>query len=113
MLVTGVVVLVSAVTWAHHLERRTTYPPIIRPSIFTRNNGRVAVVIIIEVRSRTTWTHRVETSRLTERGALTHRLLSQFLCVCGYGGLVYTSNIFYQRYEDMSPSQLMVRGFCP
>lgn len=39
---------------------------------------------------------------------LTWSFRLQFLCVCGYGGLIYTSNIFYQRYEDFSPSQLMV-----
>lgn len=39
---------------------------------------------------------------------VTWSFLVQYLCVCGHGGLIYTSNIFYQRYEDMSPSQLMV-----
>lgn len=50
MSVTGVALVVAAVTWSHHLEERTSYPPIIRPSILTRNNGRVAVIIFIEVR---------------------------------------------------------------
>lgn len=106
MLAIGFLLMVAALTWSHHLERQTTYPPIIRPSILTRNKGKVAIVIFVEVSL-------VEVYIAIFGVNASELILSnvQFLCVCGYGGLIYTSNIFYQRFEDMTPSQLMVRTF--
>jgi hypothetical protein len=50
MLVTGIVVLSVAIAWERYLERKTQFPPILRPSILSRNHGRVAIVICVTVR---------------------------------------------------------------
>lgn len=79
MLVTSFVVLGLVMTWEIYLERQMQFPPILRPSILTKNHSKLAVAI------------------------------AAYLCVCGYAGLIWAANIFYQRFEKLRPTQLMVR----
>ncbi|KAJ9099868.1 hypothetical protein QFC21_003873 [Naganishia friedmannii] len=80
LLASSVILMSAAVGWARYLEKNTTYPPIMRISVLTRNKGKVAAMLFIVC-----------------------------FCVGGYAGLIYTSNLFYQRFEDMKPSKLMLR----
>lgn len=52
LLVTSLVLLAAAVVWVYRLEKKTTFPPIMRTSIVTRNHYRVAVVYFVSVRLR-------------------------------------------------------------
>jgi hypothetical protein len=49
LLVMSFVLLAFAVVWVHHLEKRTSFPPVMRISIVTRHHYRVAVVYFVVV----------------------------------------------------------------
>lgn len=56
----------------------------------------------------------MSTSHTKIRSVLNQQtLVRQFCCIACYGGLIFTANIQYQRYEDLKPTELMVSFLHP
>ncbi|KAK0467833.1 putative efflux transporter [Desarmillaria tabescens] len=89
LLITGVIFIVLFLFWQHYLERQQdsanspskwTPPPLMRLSLWTRANGRVAVVMVIA-----------------------------FLNWCCFQGWCYWTQLYYQNYEGRTPILTVVR----
>lgn len=59
--------------WSRHLERNTSYPPIIKPSLFVRHRGRISATCACA-----------------------------FLSSLSIYGFVYSTTAFYQNYLGLS-----------
>lgn len=80
LLALSIVLLVIFFFWSRHLELHTTYPPIVKPSMFTRHGGKITATC----------------------------LASFFACFSIYGW-VYVTTIFYQSYKGLSALDNAVR----
>ncbi|KAG7446056.1 putative efflux transporter [Guyanagaster necrorhizus] len=89
LLITGVIFIVLFLFWQHYLERQMDSarpqskwkpPPLMRLSLWTRANGRVAVVMTIA-----------------------------FLNWCCFQGWCYWSQLYYQNYQGLTPILTVVR----
>ncbi|KAJ9118223.1 hypothetical protein QFC22_004130 [Naganishia vaughanmartiniae] len=80
MLVLSFVLLVSALCWQWYLEHKTTFPPVIRPSVLTKSRGKLALVGFV------------------------------VLCSMGcFSGFSYTTTIYYTSYQQLRPLQFALR----
>ncbi|KAG1738412.1 major facilitator superfamily domain-containing protein [Suillus paluster] len=90
MLVVGVFLVGSFLVWEHFLEKIAddtfrprsmwTPPPLMRPSLWTRSNGKIAVVMWVA-----------------------------FLNWCGFNSWTFWAQLYYQRYLSLSPVLTMIR----
>lgn len=80
LLVLSVLLLVVFGFWERHLERNTTFPPIVKFSLFTRHQYKVLVIVV-----------------------------STFFIVISVYGFVYLITIFYQSHLGLSPLDTAIR----
>jgi hypothetical protein len=66
--------------WSHRLEHRTSYPPIIKMSLFTRHRGRIAATCACA-----------------------------FFISVGVYGFIYTTTAYYQTWRGFGPLENGVR----
>jgi hypothetical protein len=96
-LVLSLVLVGCAFLWDSYLERKTGYPPILRPSILTRRKGKLTLLCFVIV---------------SPFAALLDAHLTvnptQFCCLGAHNGLIYNVTIYYQRVLQLTPSQTAV-----
>lgn len=73
LFITSLILFTLFFFWSRHLETRTSYPPIIKPSLFTRHSGRISSTC----------------------------LCAFFSCLSVYG-FVYSTTAFYQNYMGLN-----------
>jgi hypothetical protein len=78
LLVISFALLAAAVIWVHYLERKTTYPPIMRISIVTADHYRVAVVYFVSVSIWNLRDHSYQRLIFSTRSVRVHRLVCRF-----------------------------------
>lgn len=80
LLVTSLVLFTLFALWSYRLEHRTSYPPIIKMSLFTRHRGRIAATCACA-----------------------------FFCSLSVYGFVYTTTAYYQNYRGLGALENGIR----
>lgn len=96
LLIIGVLMIAAFFVWEHHIQTKTSRPPLMRLQLWTRAKGRLAAVYFIGF---VTWMcFVVSLSRLVEPVAAADHDQSLF----------YHATLFYQEVQGASPIQAML-----